>query len=90
MAQNAIEHENAVGSWVTLRIARSGKITNILTIETDLDLDPEAHGYQKDKVNSLIDAAVAYVREHVRIDTIEIGPLREGAYEVTSIGGDDA
>ena len=90
MAQNAIEHENAVASWVTLRVSRDGKITTILTIETDLDLNPEAHDYQKDKVNSLIDAAVAYIREHVRIDTIEIGPLREGAYEVTSIGDDNA
>ena len=90
MAENTIEHENSVASWVTLRISRDGKITTILTIETDLDLNPEAHDYQKDKVNSLFDTAVAYVCEHDRIDTIEIGPLREGAYEVTSIGGDDA
>ena len=90
MAQNAIEHENAVASWVTLRVTRDGKTTTILTIETDLDLNPEVHDYKKDKVKSLIDAAVAYVREHVRIDTIEIGPLREGAYEVTSIGDNNA
>ena len=90
MAENRIEHENVVASWVTLRVTRDGKITTILTIETDLDLDPETPDYQKDKVNGLIDKAVAHVRKHNCIDTIEIGPLREGAYEVTSIGGEDA
>ncbi len=90
MAENIIEHENSVASWVTLRVSHDGKVTTILTIETDLDLNPEAPNYQKDKVNSLIDKAVAHVRKHYSIDTIEIGPLREGAYEVTSIGGNDS
>ncbi len=90
MAENIIEHDNSVASWVTLRVSHDGKVTTILTIETDLDLNPEAPNYQKDKVDSLIDKAVAHVRKHYSIDTIEIGPLREGAYEVTSIGDDNA
>ena len=86
MDQDIIKHDNAVFSWITLRVGRKGVTTRVLTIETDLTLDPDDPNYQKDAVDSLIAAAVAYVGEHTHIDTIEIEQLRQGSLDVTSIG----
>ncbi len=55
-------------------------------IATDLTLNAENPDYQKDAVESLIAAAVAYVGDHPRIDSIEIEQIRQGSLDVTSIG----
>ncbi|MCK5549927.1 MAG: hypothetical protein KAI41_05300 [Hyphomicrobiaceae bacterium] len=86
MDQDIIKHDNAVFSSITLRVGRKGVTTRILTIETDLSLNAEDPNYQKDNVDSLVAAAVAYVGEHQHIDSIEIEQLRQGSLDVTSLG----
>ena len=86
MDQDIFKHDNAGFSWISLRIGRKGVTTRVLTIETDLSLNPEVPDYQKDAVDSLIAAAVAYIRDHRHIDSIEIVQIRQGGFEVTSLG----
>ena len=86
MDQDIIKHDNAISSWITLCIDRNGVTTTILMIETDLSLNAEDPNYQKDNVDSLVAAAVAYVGEHQHIDSIEIEQLRQGSLDVTSLG----
>ncbi len=86
MDQDIIKHDNAISSWITLCIDRNGVTTTILMIETDLSLNAEDPNYQKDSVDSLVAAAVAYVGEHPHIDNIEIEQLRQGSLDVTSLG----
>jgi hypothetical protein len=86
MDQDIIKHDNAISSWITLCIDRNGVTTTILMIETDLSLNAEDPNYQKDNVDSLVAAAVAYVGEHRHIDSIEIKQLRQGSFDVTSLG----
>jgi len=86
MDQDIIKHDNAISSWITLRVGRKGVTTTILMIETDLSLNAEDPNYQKDNVDSLVAAAVAYVGEHRHIDSIEIKQLRQGSLDVTSLG----
>ncbi len=86
MDQDIIKHDNAMSSWITLCVDRNGVTTTILMIETDLSLNAEDPNYQKDNVDSLVAAAVAYVGEHRHIDSIEIKQLRQGSFDVTSLG----
>ena len=86
MDQNIIKHDNALSSWITLRVGRKGVTSTVLRIETDLSLNAEGPDYQKDAVDSLTAAAVAYLREHRHIDSIEIDQIRQGHLEVTNIG----
>ena len=86
MDQDIIKHDNAISSWITLCIDRNGVTTTILMIETDLSLNAEDPNYQKDNVDSLVAAAVAYVGEYPHIDNIEIEQFRQGSLDVTSLG----
>jgi hypothetical protein len=86
MDQDIIRHDNAISSWITLCVDRDGATTTILMIETDLSLNAEDPNYQKDNVDSLVAAAVAYVGEHPHIDNIEIEQFRQGSLDVTSLG----
>ena len=86
MDQDIIKHDNAISSWITLCVDRNRVTTTILMIETDLSLNAEDPNYQKDNVDSLVAAAVAYVGEHPHIDNIEIEQLRQGSLDVTSLG----
>lgn len=86
MDQDIVKHDNAISSWITLRVARDGVITTILRIETDLTLSVDDPNYQAFDVTSLLEAAVAYVGEQPHIDTIEIEQIRQGNFDVTQIG----
>ncbi len=86
MDQDLIKHDNAVFSWITLRVGRKGVTTRILTIETELSLNTDDPNYQEDAVDSLAAASVAYIGEHRHIDSIEIEQIRQGSLDVTSIG----
>jgi len=86
MDQDIIKHDNAISSWITLCVDSNGVTTTILMVETDLSLNAEDPNYQKDAVDRLTAAAVAYVGDHPHIDTIEIEQLRQGSLDVTSIG----
>jgi hypothetical protein len=86
MDKDVIKHDNALSSWITLRVARDGVTTTVLRLETDLSLDAQDVNYQKGSVDSLIAAAVAYVEDHPHINTIEIEPIHQGRLEVTSLG----
>jgi hypothetical protein len=86
MDQDIIKHDNAGFSWITLRVGRKGVTTRILSIETDLNLNPDDPHYQKDAVDSLIAAAGSYVHDHRHIDSSEIVQIRQGSIEVTSLG----
>ena len=57
MDQDIIKHDNAGISWISLRVGRKGVTNRVLTIETDLSLNPEDPNYQKDAVDSLVAAA---------------------------------
>ena len=86
MDQDLIKHDNAVFSWITLRVGRKGVTTRILTIETDLNLNPDDPNYKKDAIDSLMATAVAYIRDHRHIHSIEIVQIRQRSLEVTSLG----
>ena len=86
MDQDLIKHDNAISSWITLRVARDAVTTTVLRIETNLSLDAQDLNYPKGSVDSLIAAAVAYVDDHPHINTIEIEPNRQGGLEITSLG----
>ena len=86
MDQGIFEHAHALSSWITLCITRDGATTTVLMIETDLNLNATASGYQKDAVDGLIASATAYVGDHSDIDTIEIEQIRQGKLDVTSLG----
>jgi hypothetical protein len=86
MDQDIFKHDTAGSSWISLRVGPKGVTTRVLTIETDLSLNPEDPNYQKDVVDSLIAAAVAYIRDHRHIDDAEIVQIRQGGFEVTSLG----
>ena len=78
MDQDIVKHDHAISSWITLCVARDGVITTVLMVETDLSLNADAPNYQENAVAGLVEAAVAYVRDHSHIDTIEIEQLRQG------------
>src|SRR5450631_1737775 len=84
--QDIVKHDHAISSWITLCVARDGVITRVLMVETDLYLTADDPNYQETAVAGLVEATVAYVRDHPRIDTIEIEQLRQGRPDVTSMG----
>jgi hypothetical protein len=86
MDQDIFKHDHAISSWITLCISRDGVTTTVLMVETDLNLNAKDSNYRKDSIDSLVAAAVAYVRDHPHIDTIEIEQIRQGSLEVTSLG----
>ena len=86
MDQDIIKHDNAISSWIGLRVARNGKTTRFLMIATDLSLNADDPNYRKEAVDALVAAAVAYVGDHPRIDSIEIEQIQQGGLDVTSIG----
>jgi hypothetical protein len=86
MGQDIFKHDHAISSWITLCISRDGVTTTVLMVETDLNLNAKDSNYRKDSIDSLVAAAVAYVRDHPQIDTIEIEQIRGGSLEVASLG----
>jgi hypothetical protein len=85
MDQNIIRHKNALSSWIALRVGRDGAVARILRIETDLSLDAD-RAQRADKLDELIEAAAAYLREHADVDSVEIEQAPGGPLEVTRIG----
>ena len=86
MEENIVQHDNAMSSWIVVRIASDGKLIKLLRIETDLSLNAEDPNYQADAVSGLAEAALTYLRQHPDLDSIEIEPSRQGGFEVTRIG----
>ena len=86
MEENIVQHDNAMSSWIVVRIARDGKLTKLLRIETDLSLNVEDPNYQPAAVSSLAEAALTYLRQHPDVDSIELEQSRQGGFEVTRIG----
>jgi hypothetical protein len=86
MEENIVQHDNAMSSWIVVRIASDGKLIKLLRIETDLSLNAEDPNNQADAVSGLAEAALTYLRQHPDLDSIEIEPSRQGGFEVTRIG----
>ena len=86
MDQDIIRHRNALSSWIALRVGRDGAVARILRIETDLALGANDRAHRADKVNELLEAAAAYLREHADVDSVEIEQAPGGPLEVTRIG----
>ena len=86
MDQGVIRHDNALSSWVALRVGRDGVVARILKIETDLSVTADDEAYSKDELESLLAAAAAYLREHSDIAYVEVEQVPGGALEVTRIG----
>jgi hypothetical protein len=86
MEQDIVQHDNAMISWIAVRVSRDGKLTKLLRIETDLSLNVEDPNYQADALSSLTEKALTYLRQHPDVDSIELEPSRQGGFEVTRIG----
>jgi hypothetical protein len=78
MEQDIVQHDNAMSSWIVIRIARDGKLTKLLRIETDLSLDAEDPNYQADAVSGLSEAALTHLRQHPDVESIELEQSRQG------------
>jgi hypothetical protein len=86
MEQDLVQHDNAMSSWIAVRVSRDGKLTKLLRIETDLSLNVEDPNYQADALNSLAEKALTYLKQHPDLQSIEIEQSRQGGFEVTRIG----
>lgn len=84
MDQGVIRHDNALSSWVALRVGRDGAVARILKIETDLSVAAGDETYGKGELESLLAAATAYLTEHSDVAYVEIEQV--AALEVTRIG----
>lgn len=84
MDRGVIRHDNALSSWVALRVGRDGVVARILKIETDLGVAAGDEAYRKDDLESLLAAASAYLSEHADVAYVEIEQV--AALEVTRIG----
>jgi hypothetical protein len=72
------EHPNAVTIRTSVEVEPTGTRT-VLIVETDLELDPLGIGYNKAKVDSLVEAArrhLAISPEHATL--IRLVPFRDG------------
>jgi hypothetical protein len=86
MDQAVIRHDNALSSWVALRVGRDGVVARILKIETDLSVAAGDAAYRKDELESLLAAASAYLSEHSDVAYVEVEQVPGGPLEVTRIG----
>lgn len=86
MEQDIVQHDNAMSSWIAVRVSRDGKLTKLLRIETDLSLNMEDPDYRSDALGSLVEAAITYLGQHPDVDSIEVEQSRQGGFEVTRIG----
>jgi hypothetical protein len=86
MEHDIIQHDNAMSSWIAVRVSRDGKLTKLLRVETDLSLNVDDPNYRSDALSSLVEAALTYLRQHPDVDSIELEQSRQGGFEVTRIG----
>ncbi len=86
MEQDIVQHDNAMSSWIAVRVSRDGKLTKLLRVETDLSLNVDDPNYRSDALSSLVEAAVTYLRQHPNVDSVELEQSRQGGFEVTRIG----
>jgi hypothetical protein len=86
MEHDIIQHDNAMSSWIAVRVSRDGKLTKLLRVETDLSLNVDDPNYRSDALSSLVEAAVTYLRQHPDVESIELEQSRQGSFEVTRIG----
>ena len=66
-----------------------GVVARILKIETDLSVAAGDAAYRKDKLESLLAAASAYLSEHSDVAYVEVEQVPGGPLEVTRIGFED-
>jgi hypothetical protein len=86
MEENIVQHDNAMSSWIAVRVSRDGKLTKLLRVETDLSLNVDDPNYRSDALSSLVEAAVTYLRQHPDVESIELEQSRQGGFDVTRIG----
>jgi hypothetical protein len=86
MDRGIIRHDNALSSWIALRVGRDGAVSRILKIETDLNLEAGSEARDANQLEKLVDAALAYVRDNPGIECVEIEQAPGGPLEVTRIG----
>ena len=86
MEHDIIQHDNAMSSWIAVRVSRDGKLTKLLRVETDLSLNVDDPNYRSDALSSLVEAAVTYLRQHPDVESIELEQSRQGGFDVTRIG----
>jgi len=86
MEQDIVQHDNAMSSWIAVRVSRDGKLTKLLRVETDLSLNVDDPNYRSDALSSLVEAAITYLRQHPDVDSIELEQSRQGGFDVTRIG----
>ncbi len=55
--QNLVSHEHAKSTWPTMRV-RVGEIKTVLVVETDLMLDENDKGYDRETLKAINDLVV--------------------------------
>jgi hypothetical protein len=75
MKQRLLEHPHAVASWQTIRVGRDGTLNNTVVVETDLMLNAQHEDYDKDAVDSLLDAVRKFIETNKYVDVVEVEPL---------------
>ena len=55
--QNLVSHEHAKSTWPTMRV-RVGEIKPVLVVETDLMLDENDKGYDRETLKAINDLVV--------------------------------
>jgi hypothetical protein len=73
--QDPIDNEHAVSWWRTPSIGRDGNSSTTVVVETDLVLDAEDEDYDKEAVDSLLDAVRKYINANKSIEQVLIEPL---------------
>ncbi|MGE5265742.1 MAG: hypothetical protein ACM3L9_00095 [Deltaproteobacteria bacterium] len=86
MEQDIVQHDNALSTWIAVRVSRDGTLTKLLRVETDLSLNVDDPNYRSDALSSLVEVAITCLRQHPDVDSIELEQSRQGGFEVTRIG----
>jgi hypothetical protein len=89
MDQDIFKHDHAISSWITLCISRYGVTTTVLMVETDLNLNAKDSNYRKDSIDSLVAAAVAYVRKLLKAKCV-FGNAKDRASECEAMSNKGA
>ena len=71
------EHTNASRVWVGVNVSASGELEVVLTIETELPLDPYNSDFDDESYSSLTAAAAAYLASSEHFDRAMIVPFNE-------------
>jgi len=71
------DHEHVVSWWRTPSIGRDGNSSTTMVVETDLVLDADDEDYDKEAVESLLNAVRTYIDANKNIEHVLLQPLND-------------